>query len=208
MFLTPFSLIEGYKKGIFPMAESKNDKSIFWVSPELRGIIRLSNFIIPKSLKKIIKKNLYEVKINYDFFNIINCCAELDYKRQETWINQIIIDNYTKLHKLKLASSVECYQEEKLVGGLYGVHLGKFFFGESMFSKKANASKVALVYLAAYLKKGGFKILDTQYYTKHLQQFGAVEIKRSQYLELLKKNTFKNLSFPKELTRNVLDYFT
>ena len=207
MFLTPFSLIEGYKKGIFPMAESKDDPSIFWVSPELRGIINLENFIVPKSLKKIIKKKIFKIKINYNFINIINCCAELNYKRKDTWINKIIIDNYTALHKLKLATSVECYQENKLVGGLYGVHLGKFFFGESMFSRKSNASKVALVYLAAHLKKGGFKILDTQYLTKHLKQFGAIEIKKEKYLRLLEKNTIINLAFPEKLSMNVLDYF-
>ena len=207
MLMTPFSLIEGYKRGIFPMAESKDDIDVFWVSPEIRGIINLNNFIIPKSLKKIIKKKSFEIKINYDFLSIINCCAELNYKRKDTWINKLIIDNYTQLHKLKLATSVECYQERKLVGGLYGVHLGKFFFGESMFSRKSNASKIALVYLAAHLKKGGFEILDTQFFTKHLEQFGAIEIKKEKYLSLLKNNITSNLVFPDRLSKNVLDYF-
>ena len=207
MFLTPLSLIEGYKQGIFPMAESKNDPNIFWVSPEIRGIINLKYFIIPKSLKKIIKKGNFKIKINHDFLNIINCCAEINYKRKDTWINKKIIDGYTELHKLKLATSVECYHEEKLVGGLYGVHLGKFFFGESMFSRQSNASKIALVYLAAHLKKGGFETLDTQYFTKHLKQFGAIQIRQEEYLRLLKKNTLRNLAFPEQLSMNVLNYF-
>ena len=207
MFLTPLSLIEGYKQGIFPMAESKDDSNIFWVSPEIRGIINLKYFIIPKSLKKIIKKGNFKIRINHDFFNIINCCAEINYKRKNTWINKIIIDSYTELHKLKLATSVECYYEEKLVGGLYGVHLGKFFFGESMFSRKSNASKIALVYLAAHLKKGGFETLDTQYFTRHLKQFGAIQIRQEEYLKLLKKNTARNLAFPEKLSMDVLDYF-
>ena len=207
MFLTPLSLIEGYKQGIFPMAESKDDPNIFWVSPEIRGIINLKYFIIPRSLKKIIKKGNFKIKINHDFLNIINHCAEINYKRKDTWINKIIIDSYTELHKLKLATSVECYHEEKLVGGLYGVHLGKFFFGESMFSRKSNASKIALVYLAAHLKKGGFETLDTQYFTRHLKQFGAIQIRQEEYLKLLKKNTVRNLAFPEKLSMNVLDYF-
>ena len=207
MFLTPLSLIEGYKQGIFPMAESKDDPNIFWVSPEIRGIINLKYFIIPKSLKKIIKKGNFKIKINHDFLNIINCCAEINYKRKDTWINKIIIDSYTELHKLKLATSVECYHEEKLVGGLYGVHLGKFFFGESMFCRESNASKIALVYLAAHLKKGGFETIDTQYFTKHLKQFGAIQIRQEEYLRLLKKNTVRNLAFPEKLSMNVLDYF-
>ena len=207
MLLTPLSLIEGYKQGIFPMAESKDDPNIFWVSPEIRGIINLKYFIIPRSLKKIIKKGNFKIKINHDFLNIINCCAEINYKRKDTWINKIIIDSYTELHKLKLATSVECYHEEKLVGGLYGVHLGKFFFGESMFSRESNASKIALVYLAAHLKKGGFETIDTQYFTKHLKQFGAIQIRQEEYLKLLKKNTIRNLAFPEKLSMNVLDYF-
>ena len=189
------------------MAESKDDPNIFWVSPEIRGIINLKHFIVPKSLKKIIKKESFKIKINYDFLNIINCCAELNHKRKDTWINKIIIDSYTELHKLKLAISVECYHEEKLVGGLYGVHLGKFFFGESMFSRKSNASKIALVYLAAHLKKGGFETLDTQYFSRHLRQFGAIQIKQEEYLKLLKKNDVRNLIFPEKLSMNVLDYF-
>ena len=207
MFLTPLSLIEGYKQGIFPMAESKDDSNIFWVSPEIRGIINLKYFIVPRSLKKIIKKGIFKIKINHDFLNIINRCAEINYKRKDTWINKIIIDSYTELHKLKLATSVECYHEKKLVGGLYGVHLGKFFFGESMFSRKSNASKIALVYLAAHLKKGGFETLDTQYFTRHLKQFGAIQIRQEEYLKLLKKNTARNLAFPEKLSMDVLDYF-
>ncbi len=207
MFLTPFLIIDGYKKGIFPMAESIDDPFIFWVSPEIRGLIELKNFKIPRSLKKFIKKNPFKIKINENFIKVIKKCGSLSKKRKDTWINEQIIQGYTRLFEDGLATSIECYDGLDLVGGLYGVQLGKFFFGESMFSYKPNASKISLVYLAAYLKQGGFNFIDTQFQTNHLKQFGAIEIKKDIYMKLLKKNITKNANMPKTLNKNVLDYF-
>ena len=207
MFLTPFLIIDGYKKGIFPMAESIDDPFIFWVSPEIRGLIDLKSFKIPRSLKKFIKKNPFKIKINKNFTKVIKKCGSLSKKRKDTWINEQIIQGYTRLFEDGLATSIECYDGLDLVGGLYGVQLGKFFFGESMFSYKPNASKISLVYLAAYLKQGGFSFIDTQFQTNHLKQFGAIEIKKDIYMKLLKKNITKNANMPKTLNKNVLDYF-
>ncbi len=207
MFLTAHSIIEGYKKGIFPMAESKNNPFVYWVSPEYRGIINIQNFTVSRSLRKIIKKKSFIIKINNDFIGVLKNCSELNNKRKETWINDEIIDSYFELNKLGLATSIESYQNGILVGGLYGVQLGRIFFGESMFSKIDNASKVALVYLVAYLKEGNFNILDTQYITNHLKQFGAIEITRKEYLKLLKENITENAVFPEKIEKNVLEYF-
>ncbi len=207
MFLTAHSIIDGYKKGIFPMAESKYNPYICWVSPEYRGIINLNNFTVSKSLKKIIRKNKFLIKVNSDFIGVLKNCSELNSKRTETWINDEIVNSYHELNKLGLATSIESYQDGQLVGGLYGVQLGKIFFGESMFSKIDNASKVALVYLAAFLKEGNFNILDTQYITNHLKQFGAIEIPRKEYLILLDQNINKDAVFPNNIKRNVLEYF-
>ena len=207
MFLTAHSIIDGYKKGIFPMAESKYNPYICWVSQEYRGIINLNNFTLSKSLKKIIRKNKFLIKVNNDFIGVLKNCSELNNKRTETWINDEIVNSYHELNKLGLATSIESYQDGELVGGLYGVQLGKIFFGESMFSKIDNASKVALVYLAAFLKEGNFNILDTQYITNHLKQFGAIEITRKEYLILLGQNINKDAVFPNKIKRNVLEYF-
>tara|TARA_B100000989_G_scaffold291863_1_gene266947 strand:+ start:1183 stop:1809 length:627 start_codon:yes stop_codon:yes gene_type:complete len=207
MFLTAHSIIDGYKKGIFPMAESKNNPYIYWVSPEYRGIINVQNFAISKSLRKIIKKNKFSIKINNDFLGVLKNCSELNNKRKETWINEEIVNSYLELNKLGMATSIESYLDEKLVGGLYGVQLGKIFFGESMFSKIDNASKVALVYLVAFLKEGNFNILDTQYITNHLRQFGAIEITRKEYLMLLGKNIKEDAVFPNKIKKDVLEYF-
>ena len=207
MFLSPDLVINGYKNGIFPMAESSKDPYIFWVSPEIRGIIKISDFKISKSLKKFIKKKNYQIKINNDFKKIMLECARVTKSRKETWINQQIIDCYTYLHKKGIAVSIECYDNSKLIGGLYGVHIGKVFFGESMFSKKENASKVSLVYLAAFLKEGGFSFIDTQFQTEHLKQFGSLEIEKTSYMSILGKNINKNANFPNFLKKNILDYF-
>ena len=208
MFLSPDLVIKGYKNGIFPMAESSKDPYIFWVSPETRGIIMISDFRITKSLKKFIKKKNYKIKINKNFEKIILECARETDKRKDTWINQQIIDCYTNLYKKGIAISVECYDNFDLIGGLYGVSVGKVFFGESMFSKKVNASKVSLVYLAAFLKEGGYNFIDTQFQTDHLKQFGALEIKKVKYLHILRKNINCKAQFPIFLKKDVLDYFT
>ena len=158
-------------------------------------------------MKKVIKKNKFAIKVNNDFIGVLKNCSELNNKRRETWINDEIVNSYLELNKLGLATSIESYQDGQLVGGLYGVQLGKIFFGESMFSKIDNASKVALVYLVAFLKEGNFNILDTQYITNHLKQFGAIEITRKEYLILLDQNINKDAEFPKKIKGNVLEYF-
>lgn len=207
MFLSDKLIINGYKRGIFPMAESADDPYIFWVSPEKRGVIFTKEFYLTKSLKKIIKKNEFIIKVNHNFKTVILCCSQKNEKRTNTWINNQIIDNYTKLFEKGLAKSVECYHENKLVGGLYGVKIGSIFFGESMFSHKPNASKVALAYLAALLKEGGFKVIDTQFITEHLKQFGAKEIPKNNYLKILEKYINQEKIFPDKLKKNILDYF-
>ncbi len=207
MFLSTSLIIQGYKNGMFPMSESRHDPYIFWVSPESRGLIHLNSFKISKSLKKFINKRLFKVSINNNFKEVMYKCASPNKNRDNTWINDQIINCYSQLYKDGLAISVECYDEKELVGGLYGVHMGKLFFGESMFSVKTNASKVALVYLAAHLKQGGFNLIDTQFLTNHLKQFGGIEIKKSKYLKLLKENINFNVPFPMKLNQNVLEYF-
>jgi len=159
--LKPDILLAAYRAGIFPMAESASDKNIFWVDPKYRGIIPLNEFHVSKSLRKEILKLNYQVSVNTRFEEIINMCAE----RPETWINQDILTNYCLLHKNGHAHCLEIWSDKKLIGGIYGVSIGAAFFGESMFSKKNNASKIALAYLVDRLKKTGFKLFDIQFLT-------------------------------------------
>ena len=207
MFLSKDLILRGYKKGIFPMSESSDDPFIFWVSPEKRGIIEVDEFIVPKSLKKFIRKKKYSVKVNANFSKVIKLCAKITKKREETWINNQIIENYIKLHTEGFASSFECYYNDELVGGLYGVKIGRIFFGESMFSIKDNASKVALVHLVAYLKQGQFKFIDTQFITSHLRQFGAKEVPKNKYINILKRNISQKKNIPLKLNKDILEYF-
>ena len=206
MFLSPKIVLNAYYKGIFPMADSIDDPYIYWVDPKERWIIFLDHFRFSASLKKFVKKNLYTVKVNKNFHKVIKFCSN-NSKRETSWINKQIIENYIHLHEIGKAKSIECYLENNLVGGLYGIIMGKFFCGESMFSIKKNSSKVALVYLAAYLKQGGFKFIDTQFFSNHLKQFGTIKVSRERFLKILEKNRDDNLSFPKKLSKNVLDYF-
>jgi len=163
------------------MSEDRNDPEIFWVDPEMRGVIPLETFSTPKSLRRILKKAPFELTCDTAFSQTIECCADASELRPSTWINSEIIRLYTALHEQGNAHSVECWQEGELVGGLYGISLGAAFFGESMFSKVSNASKVALVALIAHLKRGGYRLLDTQFVTDHLRQFGTEEISRQEY---------------------------
>ena len=207
MFLSTDLVLKAYEKGIFPMSDSNFDPYIYWVEPKERGVIDLKEFRVSKSLTKLIKKENHTIEINSNFEKVINLCAK-NKKRKNSWINKQIIENYTKLHKLGFAKSVECYFDKSLVGGLYGIIVGGIFCGESMFSIRENASKIALTYLAALLKQGGFKLIDTQFYSDHLKQFGTKKISRDKYLKLLKDNKFiENLTFPERLDKNVLDYF-
>ena len=158
------------------------------VQPKKRFIIPIENFHVPKKLFKLFKKNTYTFKINNDFENVISKCQLANRKDKGTWINNIILDTYINLHYQKMAHSVECYNQNKLIGGLYGVHIGGCFFGESMFSDLTNTSKFCLLFLIAILKKNFFSILDSQFYNDHLIQFGAFEISNQDYLAKLKKN--------------------
>lgn len=183
--LTPQIVLDAYSKGLFPMAENRRDKQLFWIDPEVRGILPLDNFHIPRSLKKKIRNNPFEVRFDHNFAAVIRACAQQKPKRRETWINDEIIELYTKLFCMRHAHSVECWQEEKLVGGLYGISIGGAFFGESMFSSERDSSKIALVHLVARLNLAGFTLLDTQFITDHLKQFGAIEISRVEYHKIL-----------------------
>ena len=183
--LTPDLLVRAYMAGIFPMAQSANSPDIFWVSPEKRGIIPLDNFHISKSLKKTIKKNNFTIKIDNDFESIITACATYGTDRDSTWINQTIIDLYSELFKQKICHSVEVWDGNNLIGGLYGLSLGSAFFGESMFHRVTDASKIALVALVNRLRAGGYSLLDTQFMTEHLRSMGGIEISREEYEKLL-----------------------
>ena len=198
--LTPQIVLDAYSKGLFPMAENRRDKQLFWIDPEVRGILPLDNFHIPRSLKKKIRNNPFEVRFDHNFAAVIRACAQQKPKRRETWINDEIIELYTKLFCMRHAHSVECWQEEKLVGGLYGISIGGAFFGESMFSSERDSSKIALVHLVARLNLAGFTLLDTQFITDHLKQFGAIEISRVEYHKILNSALNLNVGFHLEVS--------
>jgi len=196
--LTPELLLQAYARGYFPMADQADDPDYYWVYPQQRGILPLDRFHLPRKLARVVRGGRFRVIADRDFPAVIAACAEPTGhpQRQNTWINTTIRDAYTALHRLGFAHSVECYdQNDTLVGGLYGVRLGAAFFGESMFSRQAEASKVALVHLVARLRAGGFCLLDTQFVTAHLRQFGAIEIPRRQYLDLLFDALPRNADF-------------
>lgn len=184
-FITPQILLKAYSLGLFPMAEKADDPTIFWVEPELRGVMPLDAFHIPRSLKKEVRRGTYDITFNQAFDTVVKACAEPAPGREETWINDPIRLLYNELHEIGNAHSVEAWYEDQLVGGLYGVSLGRAFFGESMFSRRTNASKVALVHLVERLKERGFVLLDTQFTNEHLTQFGTIEIPRAEYEVLL-----------------------
>jgi len=185
--LSPKHLLEAYSQGLFPMAENRLDKRLFWVDPEVRGILPLNRFHVSRSLRKKVQNNPYMFRYDYDFKGVINACAQQQPSRQETWINDQIIDLYSQLFIMGHAHSVECWRGTKLVGGLYGISIKGAFFGESMFSLESDTSKIALVHLVVRLKSTGFILLDTQFVTDHLKQFGAIEISRNDYHKLLKE---------------------
>lgn len=185
--ITPEVLLRAYACGIFPMAESADDPSLFWVEPEMRGVIPLDGFRIASRLARTVRSGAFTVTVDRAFKAVIAECAAPQPGRNDTWINQRIRDLYVGLHTLGHAHSVEVWQDGDLVGGLYGVNLGRAFFGESMFHRARDASKVALVHLVARLIAGGFELLDTQYVTEHLRQFGAAEIPRRRYIVLLER---------------------
>ncbi|MGJ4939573.1 leucyl/phenylalanyl-tRNA--protein transferase [Bradyrhizobium sp. HKCCYLS1011] len=185
--ITPEVLLRAYACGIFPMAESADDPSLFWVEPELRGIIPLTGFRIASRLARTVRSDAFTVTVNQAFKAVMDGCAAPQPGREDTWINKRIRELYTGLYAIGHCHSVECWQDGELVGGLYGVSLGRAFFGESMFHQTRDASKVALVHLVARLIAGGFELLDTQYVTEHLKTFGALEIPRRRYTALLER---------------------
>lgn len=185
--ITPDILLRAYAVGIFPMAESADDPGLFWVEPERRGIIPLDGFHVGRRLARTVKADKFEIRCDSDFAAVMDGCAAPAPGRRKTWINARIRELYTALHHMGCAHSVESWMGEELVGGLYGVTLGGAFFGESMFSRETDASKVALVHLVARLKAGGYTLLDTQFVTEHLSGFGAVEVSRREYQRLLER---------------------
>ena len=178
--ITPEVLLKAYACGIFPMAESADDPALYWIEPEKRGVIPLDRFHMPDRLARTVRSDRFTVTVDRDFDSVLEGCAEPRPGRPRTWINTRIRVLYRKLYERRHCHSIEVYEGENLVGGLYGVTLGRAFFGESMFHRARDASKVALVHLVARLKAGGFKLLDTQFVTDHLRTFGAIEVPRRQ----------------------------
>lgn len=185
LVLTPELLLEAYKQGLFPMAYSGNSPYIHWVCPEQRGQLSIEGIHIPKSLLRTLKKAPFEIRVNTAFTAVMQKCAENTENRPETWINQPIIEIFNALHQRGHAHSLECWDNDRLVGGIYGLAVGRVFCGESMFSRARDASKVALIHLTARLWCGGFKVFDTQFVNDHLKQFGAYEISHNEYRALL-----------------------
>jgi leucyl/phenylalanyl-tRNA---protein transferase len=183
--ITPQVLLRAYAAGVFPMAESATDPALYWVEPDERGIMPLDAFHISRSLKKSVRHAHYEIRIDTAFDQVIKTCAAKTNERQETWINNRIISLYSQLHKVGCAHSVESWRDGELRGGLYGVRIGAAFFGESMFSRATDASKVALVHLVARLKYGGFTLLDAQFQNPHLVQFGTITLRKQEYQKRL-----------------------
>lgn len=183
--ITPGILLRAYSAGLFPMAESADDPSLHWIEPELRGVIPLDGFHIPRSLAKQVRRREFEIRVDTAFDAVISGCAEARPQRTSTWINATIRELYNELFSLGFCHSVECWKGDRLVGGLYGVSIGTAFFGESMFSRASGASKVALVHLVARLKAGGYTLLDSQFVNPHLTQFGCVEMAQKKYKKLL-----------------------
>jgi len=185
--ITSDLLLRAYRLGLFPMAEARDGARLYWLDPEKRGILPLDGFHIPRRLLRTTLSDTFQVTTDMDFPGTIAGCAAPAPGREDTWINPLIETLFTELHEQGHAHSVEAWAGETLIGGLYGVALGGVFFGESMFSRARDASKVALAHLVARLRLGGFRLLDTQFVTAHLCQFGAVEIPRASYKALLEK---------------------
>ncbi|NKL98705.1 MULTISPECIES: leucyl/phenylalanyl-tRNA--protein transferase [Rhizobium] len=183
--ITPDILLRAYSIGLFPMAESADDPEIFWVEPELRGVLPLDHFHVSKSLAKTVRKKPFEIRFDHAFDQVIAACAEETSGRPSTWINRTIRSLYSTLFDMGHAHTVEAWEGDELVGGLYGVSLGSAFFGESMFSRRTDASKICLVHLVDRLRERGFTLLDTQFTTEHLKTFGAIDVPKTDYAVML-----------------------
>jgi leucyl/phenylalanyl-tRNA--protein transferase len=193
--ITPQILLKAYAAGIFPMAESAEDNALYWVEPEERGIFPLDGLHISHSLRKRIRQRRFDIRVDTAFQDVIAACAEKKPDRKTTWINQRIRSLYGQLFRMGCCHSVECWRGQELVGGLYGVRIGGAFFGESMFSRATDASKVALVHLVARLRAGGFHLLDAQFTTPHLESLGARTISRADYHLLLERAIDQDAEF-------------
>lgn len=207
MELNPELLLRAYAIGIFPMAESREAGEIHWIDPDRRGILPLERFHVPRKLRRTVRQRPFEVRCDSNFEAVLDGCAEPAPGRPDTWINPTIRRLYGELHAMGFAHSVECWREGVLVGGLYGVSLGAAFFGESMFSRARDASKVALVHLVARLKRSGYCLLDTQFTTQHLRQFGAIDVSRAAYKQLLSRALAQTAQFDSALSEDELSRF-
>ncbi|WP_319498193.1 leucyl/phenylalanyl-tRNA--protein transferase [uncultured Cohaesibacter sp.] len=183
--ITPQILLRAYACGIFPMSEGADDPTLFWIEPEMRGIIPLDAFHVPKRMARTMRTTSFRIRVDTDFGGVMDACAEAAPDRPTTWINEQIHELYRELFTMGHAHSVEVWDDDKLVGGLYGVSLGRAFFGESMFSRARDTSKMALIHLVERLIAGGYTLLDTQFITDHLKQFGTIEIPKVEYHALL-----------------------
>ena len=198
MTLTPELLMQGYAAGVFPMAEHRNDPEIFWVDPQKRGVLPLDGFHLSRSLRRAMRNTTFDISIDQDFAGVVDGCSD----RIETWINDEIRELYLALHLRGQAHSLEVWDQTQLVGGVYGVRLGAAFFGESMFSRRTDASKIALACLVDRLNDGGFVLFDTQFLTAHLASLGAVEIERNTYRKHLRQAIDLTASFTRPAVRS------
>jgi leucyl/phenylalanyl-tRNA--protein transferase len=205
--LTSELLLKAYAYGVFPMAKSRADRTVFWVQPKLRGVLPLDTFHVPRSLKKTIRKGLFTVTVDQAFEEVMEGCAETTPSRPDTWINEQIVRLFTELHHAGVAHSVEVWRDGKLAGGLYGLAMGSAFFGESMFSRATDASKIALVHLVAILIRGGFTLLDTQFITEHLARFGTIEISQKEYLGQLASALAQSAAWGPALSQREVEDF-
>ncbi|WIM13314.1 leucyl/phenylalanyl-tRNA--protein transferase [Enhydrobacter sp.] len=198
--ITPELLLQAYRIGVFPMGERRDDPKLYWLDPRLRAVLPLDGFHLPRRLARTVRSGQFEISADKAFVEVVRACAEPRPGHPESWINEPIVRLYGELHRRGHAHSVEAWREGRLVGGLYGVSVGAAFFGESMFSRERDASKVALVHLVARLIKGGFRLLDCQFMTEHLRSFGAVEIPRDQFRERLADAVGREAVFQGDLT--------
>jgi leucyl/phenylalanyl-tRNA---protein transferase len=197
--ITPDLLLQAYRIGVFPMGERRDDPKLYWLDPRLRAVLPLDGFHLPHRLARTVRADRFAVTADTAFSETVRACAEPRPGHPESWINEPIVELYTQLHQRGYAHSVECRVDGELVGGLYGVSVGAAFFGESMFSRQRDASKVALVHLVARLISGGFRLLDCQFMTEHLRSFGAIEIPRDEFKVRLAEAIDRTATFQREL---------
>jgi leucyl/phenylalanyl-tRNA--protein transferase len=197
--ITPDLLLQAYRIGVFPMGERRDDPKLYWLDPRLRAVLPLDGFHLPRRLARTVRSGQFDVAADRDFAGVLRACAEPRPGHPESWINEPIIELYSELHRRGHAHSIECRREGRLVGGLYGVTVGAAFFGESMFSRERDSSKVALVHLVARLVKSGFHLLDCQFMTEHLRGFGAIEIPREEFRIRLAEAVAASATFQREL---------